>query len=184
MARERSTEALRDGRWVNEAELLGDPAALLGCDLEEEVNVAYVAATRATECLYVGPGLADWLEYAGVPLEGYVPPAATRAPPPPSAFRANDGAGAGAAGAGHAASATAPSAEHRSMLEQLARRSGRSAAAANVAVSSVDEIEEVEEEDEVRFEREVTLEERNAAGFANAIMLDEDEAEAEGEGEG
>ena len=57
MARERSVESLREGRWVGEADTLSDPEALLGGELEEEVNVAYVAATRATACLYVGPGL-------------------------------------------------------------------------------------------------------------------------------
>ena len=57
MARERSIESLREGRWVGEADTLGDPEALLGVELEEEVNVAYVAATRAAACLYVGPGL-------------------------------------------------------------------------------------------------------------------------------
>ena len=45
---------------MGEADALSDPEALLGGELEEEVNVAYVAATRATECLYVGPGLDEW----------------------------------------------------------------------------------------------------------------------------
>ena len=127
MARERSIESLREGRWVGEADTLSDPEALLGGELEEEVNVAYVAATRATACLYVGPGLDEWLEYAGVPLDGYVP------------------------------RATAPRAEHRPVLDQLPGPSGHSAPAAAApaaAPAAADEIEEDEEEDEDEDEDE------------------------------
>ena len=123
MARERSIESLREGRWVGEADTLSDPEALLGGELEEEVHVAYVAATRATACLYVGPGLDEWLEYAGVPLGGYVP------------------------------RATAPRAERGPMLGQLPGPSGHSApaaaaAAAAAAASAADEIEEEEDDDD------------------------------------
>ena len=57
MARERSTEALRDGRWASEAELLQDPAALLGDGLEEEVSPSPHPRLHPRPSLSLSPSL-------------------------------------------------------------------------------------------------------------------------------
>ena len=58
---------------VAESELLDDPIELLRGseqDADEEVNLMYVALTRATATLYVGAVTAAWLELAGIQIDG------------------------------------------------------------------------------------------------------------------
>ena len=92
---------------------------------------------------------------------------------PAAAAAAAAAAGGAAAAAGTAAGATAGAAGTGTRAEEAAE-----------VEAVTDEIEEAEEEAEVTFVREVTLEERNAIGFANAYDVDKDEGEGEGEGEG
>ena len=118
---EKQMKALARGLPDPTALLEDTPWMLLGDDVEGEINLLYVALTRAMEKLYVGATLCEWFRLAGVPLEGAVvvgeavaagaeAAGASAADPAAAAATATGSAAAGAAAADAAGAAAADAA--------------------------------------------------------------------------
>ena len=157
--------------------LLDDPLALLRAlnkDAIEEINVMYVAMTRAMGTLYAGHAAAEWLRLAGVDFELEPTPMAADEP---AAEAAHSGASMVGTVADAAASALAGA--------------GAAGAAASVAAGAIGPTgarsseqggRDADADAEVVFAGERSVEERNAAGFAHAIDLDSESTPAAGGG--